>query len=112
MMTVFSTGCCNCKRLIEKLDSYNISYSVSQDVEYIKTSDFTVSYPALTYNYRDKAETQEYWEYELDSKCNLVSVYYTYRNSLDESSGLSIQYSIDVNKGTAILAKAKELAGK
>ncbi len=83
-----------------------------EDVEYIKTSDFTVSYPALTYNCRDKAEAQDYWEYELDSKCNLVSVYYTYRNSLDESSGLSIQYSIDVNKGTAILAKAKELAGK
>ena len=83
-----------------------------KDVEYTKTSEFTVSYAALTYNYRDKAEAQQYWEYELDSKCNLVSVYYTYRNSLDESSGLSIQYSIDVNKGTAILAKAKELAGK
>ncbi len=40
MMTVFSTGCCNCKRLIEKLDSYNISYSVSQDVEYIKRLGF------------------------------------------------------------------------
>ena len=83
-----------------------------KDVEYTKTSDFTTSYPALTYNCRDKAEALEYWEYELDSKCNLVSVYYAYRNSLDEFSGLSIQYSIDANQGTAILAKAKELSGK
>ena len=40
MMTVFSTGCCNCKRLIEKLEKSNMSYSVSDDIEHIKRMGF------------------------------------------------------------------------
>lgn len=41
MVTLYSTGCFNCKRLIERLNSNNICYTISNDIEHIKSLGFT-----------------------------------------------------------------------
>lgn len=41
MVTVYSTGCINCRRLIEKLDNAHIPYEINRDLCEIQKLGFT-----------------------------------------------------------------------
>lgn len=49
MVTIYSTGCINCRRLIEKLDSAQIAYEINCDLSEILKIGFT-TVPILKIN--------------------------------------------------------------
>ena len=49
MVTVYSTGCINCKRLFEKLDNAQIPYEINRDLSEILKIGFT-TVPILKIN--------------------------------------------------------------
>lgn len=49
MVTVYSTGCINCKHLIEKLDNAQIPYEINRDLSEILKIGFT-TVPILKIN--------------------------------------------------------------
>lgn len=49
MVTIYSTGCINCRRLIEKLDNAQIPYEINRDLSEILKIGFT-TVPILKIN--------------------------------------------------------------
>ena len=49
MITLYSTGCPRCKVLAQKLDTANINYSISNNIDEIMTKGF-MSVPVLKVN--------------------------------------------------------------